>query len=349
MISLLTLATAVSAGVMRGSELRDSKSCKPYICNSVLKFDNSTCGEWFDNAYNMEPCKDPNMPVCTAPSEFEYEGNWKCNAFTIANGSAYPGEACTTDAQCKSNNCGLNQCVGISRGEGPCTATSDCNPGLHCAVDTTCQPLLNLGFACVQTSDCVLGAYCEKNLCVEMLSLENGAKLDECDQSTDVNLKCRSGSCLNVGGLFSTDYECAEAPVSINNNPYPCATDGVCSGLQGTSTVVGKCECGYNPQGQSYCNGHAGDPDAQKFIANLKQFYSTTAAKSLLHSDRRDTIQGIIAAGDYELAKELLYVQYLPQLQGVDSACLSGTVSQFYYHIAFGGITGFIAALLLLN
>ena len=347
MICLLTLLTTASADFLSGSELEVSKSCIKYLCNDIdLRFGNFTCGEYFEGNFYMQACPDPANPVCSGPTETEY-GYWTCNTAIKAAGSAYPGEACTQNSECITNLCTSGACLGALR-TAACTKTSDCQPGLWCAPSLTCQPLLPTSFNCTETSQCILGAVCDQGACTDILSLEDGAKVEKCPE-TRVNLKCRSATCQNVGGLFTEDLECVAAPESVHSNPYKCSSDAMCSGYQGTVAVPGKCVCGYNAKGQSYCQGHTGDKDSTNFLSALKKFYKTTAAIDFCHSDRRETIGCFLAAGDFDLARDFLYVQYLPYLQDADVDCLKNTVAQYYYHVAFGSITTMIAALLLLN
>ena len=93
------------------------------------------------------------------------------------------GFYCLNGTQCSSGNCTNNTCIGKEE-ISSCSSDIECNVGLYCNSDK-CEPLIGVGKECQRDSQCVSNAFCNKNICIEYLTLENG-------ELSDNAMKCKS-------------------------------------------------------------------------------------------------------------------------------------------------------------
>ena len=106
----------------------------------------------------------------------------------------------------------------------PCTATTQCRPGLSCEASGTCQPAGTqaVGLPCVVTAECMEGAYCaiQTHCKGKHLVQDTGCRIDlDCQTANDPeakcvanpedpNMYCQKQGNGEEGALCSTDGDC---------------------------------------------------------------------------------------------------------------------------------------------
>lgn len=68
-------------------------------------------------------------------------------------------------------------------------------------------------------------------------------------------------------------YHCVDAVRSAKRLPVECESDSECISSNGRD--IGRCECGYNSEGKSYCTLFGGDELYMNYLRKNKEWHST--------------------------------------------------------------------------
>jgi hypothetical protein len=195
-----------------------------------------------------------------APNDVFYKGadvNATCKVRTTISGTRFPGEACDDKNLCykpdgndtKLGTCENNVCLGYKNGE-DCKATSWCLAGNYCDKTTLkCASLKNEKENCTLTTECKNNLLCFNGTCQDAwYSFPEGVLVTG---KGDFNpaFYCKSGIATNgvCDSHNSTDV------VNNQTNLVQCDPSQACNYTSINGAFSKNCECGYNPDGLSYC------------------------------------------------------------------------------------------------
>jgi hypothetical protein len=267
--------------------------CKAYGCAYVGGWEAGTCITYTQgtNAFAINPCSSTSsLPYCDyTKAENNKWRNVTCGTKTTFI-VRYPGELCSQNSDCTSNKCINGVCQGTLVG-GACGSTTECDVGLFCVSKNyrfTCQaqiPMYEYGcgtdFDCLPYAGCKLLPSGPPGMCVPYFSLANGTATT-CNNG--LSLLCTSGACSGTG--FSG--VCTTAPVSIQALGTPCTRHGDCSGKNSYGQMFnGMCTCGYNNEGNSYCQPFLGDAPGVALLKLMKKHYKLGGGVEKCNSARR--------------------------------------------------------------
>ena len=347
-MSILLLFATVQAGFIpiphwkTGDEIgqQEDLNCDKFQCAPKnITFAEGDCSYYDGNTYYLNPCPGPEDPYC-----FIREGmNSTCVTPFYLDGvtlhDAYPGEICRGDADCRYGTCNNSTltCDGKEQFKN-CVSHGECNPGLRCH-ESICVPLLTNGQGgCNEDFDCQNNLGCNKTdiyasqgTCIPYFSVATGSFVSNCDVNWAISDLCDSGYCKTVGFLSHLG-KCLDPAVSTHSLPYACNADTDCSATNGEDVFEGKCQCGVNPDGQSYCQAFAGDAPGLAFTKTLKGL--TTGGKLAgCNTVRRfeDHCWKSVDAEEYaELEQAKYYYVDYPKLISNDD-CVKQTWTQYYW------------------
>lgn len=264
-------------------ELLGAGSCAKYQCGTLTA---GQCIGWTaaTNTYNLQ--------VCAAGQFCPVALNTNSSSFCIpvmppaGPTGVLPGDTCdgkTTVCSGKGDTCTSGVCVGQVAGA-ECDDQPDCGVGLVCAneptgaTNSTCTSQIAIGGKCggILTNDnCVNGAVCVNNKCVQMFSLGVGAIVPD-DYAA---LSCSTGFYKSFPP--SGQAVCLPAPSSPNvPQPQTCSAGSMCISADGEWSVP--CECGLNSQGTAYCPPFPGDDIYQTYFNYMVQ-YSQSSTLGTCH------------------------------------------------------------------
>mmetsp|Transcript_4832 Transcript_4832/g.9029 ORF Transcript_4832/g.9029 Transcript_4832/m.9029 type:complete len:363 (+) Transcript_4832:302-1390(+) len=326
---------ALIVGVMGGT-------CPSYSCGNKNAFSDGQCviANTTSNTLMIQPCKG-NL-ACNTTDAVD---NFYCVApapVIAANNTLYPGEHCSYAYQCKNNyNCTNGYCSGVAL-DGDCLDSEECAPGLRCNPDSaTCTATLNIGESgCYNEFDCMNGAGCNKNAsastgtCVAYYSLNINANVSNCNDDTKTSSLCSTGSC-EVYSALGTEGYCISA-IKSPSLQKTCTLDSDCYGVSGNITATGTCSCGYNVNGNAYCDLFPGDSEYTKYISLLVKYFHNAKVNSVCNVMARlndDCIQQALSVDEYYFLKQYEYAsQYYPEIQYND-ACVKATYNSYYWDL----------------
>lgn len=117
------------------------------------------------SAFQFIPGFSPNTNNCIAESSISSPTN------------IYPGENCSSNSDCKSNNCLNGKCKGLVL-NASCKANIDCDVGLYCnLISKACANQLGLGEKCFTENDCLNTATCNNSKCINYYTIDNGTQV----------------------------------------------------------------------------------------------------------------------------------------------------------------------------
>jgi hypothetical protein len=190
--------------------------------------------------------------------------------------SLAPGEYCTQNGQCYSNNCNNGKCVG-NQVDVDCVFDIECDYGMACGA-SKCAPLVKLGGACDNmATKCSPKLTCNLGVCTNIGSLANYV-------AADSPLACQSFY-IAPQSAGSTTYVCNPGPNLVggmkDGNLTKCPESGSCvySTKLKDNTVVNStsmCDCGRNSQDTLYCQLGKGD------LVNETKLYLAFAANATI-------------------------------------------------------------------
>ena len=213
----------------------------PGICNTLLQDATGTL------TFSLQDTCLHQIQYCN----FSYQPNVDDHCVIVDN--LLPGERCIVDTQCKSGKCDLchNKCIGASPG-GVCAIHDDCNIGLYCGSDSTCKNWNLLNQLCGGTDgECASYLICHQNKCIVPGTVAIGqAAFNPFACSTLFTMETTPGN-----------FICASGPILTNSQA--CPVNGKCGYSIGTApnviNVSESCQCGYTPNGSSFCPKGLGD------------------------------------------------------------------------------------------
>jgi len=209
--------------------------------------------------------------------------NGTCTEPTPVLAIGYPGDACKVASDCVTKSCSITgKCAGAQLGAS--CLTIGCDYGLQCDANTdfTCKSQLAAqSTGCDSDYSCVNNAGCNKTLttlsgrCLPYFSVEVG-QVVSCDSldGYDVNFLCKSGAAVTEDAKQGT-CTCIDAPKSINPPPYKCSASQECLGQSSSTNKVyqSECSCGYNKNGDKYCQPFLGDKVGVEYLNELMPLY----------------------------------------------------------------------------
>ena len=260
------------------------KDCNIYSCApSNVTIPSGDCIRQIGDNYYLKPCVNQTCDTSSG----------SCVPKQNTTQKAYPGEFCTSNSTCKYGTCvkfgKKYKCQGKDQGE-DCSVHEECNPGLMCAANDTCQPQIAIGKSgCRDKYDCVNNAQCNftrgvsDGLCVELMSGGIGERVSDCVASS--SQVCSSGVC-EATGIFGSFGVCIKPFRSKVSNPNMCTDDTQCIGTNGKDDVIGTCRCGYNEQGFAYCEAFPGDFEGTNYLSTW--YYALEDSQGECNTKRRD-------------------------------------------------------------
>ena len=318
-------------------------SCPAYSCYGS-PFTGSDCSAFNqgNNTLELRSCAAGNM--CSVPDNILANGT--CTQMP-ANQAVYAGSSCNATTICTQSTCQNGVCKGTALG-GNCNSASECDVGLYC-FNFKCTSLLPVGKSpCYADTDCVLNSGCNFNsqlsgTCTQYFSLPLNSQV-YCD-STGFQPLCQSGMCQHTLGLnIGTCIPAAKsgAPGTTTSTPMLCKRDSDCVGYNGVATTAftGKCHCGYNPQGLSYCDLFPGDVNYTYYTGLLNKVMTQTNAGNLpCQTARRfqpDCLTNIESQMNSDEPNQLLVAYYqakkAPYLVNNDN-CVQQTFTSYYWSL----------------
>ena len=292
--------------------IAESSTCYPYQCApSDYKMPQGFCATSYNGTFFLLPCE--------STQECDLSTGLCISSPAVAPSLNYPGESCTTNSTCASNNCASGICVGVSIG-GTCQADEDCNPALRCNNSTCVKQLDVTESGCIDDNDCINSAMCNSTdgsvagTCLGYLSVAIGLVVSDCVGGT--SYLCKTTECSKIA-LFNSAGVCKVNTVSLNNLPVACTSYLNCTGSDGTYQTNSDCTCGYNANGTSYCQLFGGDLPAQVYF-NVWQT-ALTASISVCNTARRYTSACLMKTGYYTQVMVATWnYLYYPQMQNND-------------------------------
>ena len=268
LVGLLAFLTSYTQG--------KSMNCSKYICSTQRFEYPSNCMVYssLQNTYYVNPCE--HGYFCDVTKNSDSANCTYKQPYVPSN--KLPGESCNYDIDCyKSNSCVDGKCVGKQLNQ-ECQKNQDCDVGLYCFNQKCQQQIKENGVGCLKDADCTNDCGCENfdqnktktNVCKKYFSVPNYEVLQQNCGKGYVDYLCESGFCVDVGVSM-----CYPAPISNHSLPVKCSGNSDCtSSPAGQSGVIvqGKCSCGFNAQGQSYCEQFAGDPVQTKFAEKVREW-----------------------------------------------------------------------------
>ena len=296
-------------------------SCPSYQCKPPgVQMANNTCTVTSSGNVFVQPC-DSN-----SGNSFCNVNTGKCTAPPSSPVQSYPGEPCTVQSNCVIGTCTQGVCVGLPIGT-HCTNSNQCSPGLYCATTGQCSLQKPVGSTCGSDFDCVSYAGCVSNNCTAYYSLAVNSTVPDCSTTGTSNF-CAKIACQRTSWIGSVGI-CLNPPKSYNFNPNRCSSNLNCTSTDGVHNYTGVCSCGYNADGQGYCQPVLGDTQGLWLI----QAYKNAVRKSngLCNTARRMAQGCWQAIGSWENVKTQYWgFYYLPLIQGNDR-CVAETFTQVYW------------------
>jgi len=179
-----------------------------------------------------------------------------------------PGELCALSEECLGGLCQGGICQGKTVGL-QCVAHDECDVGLICSQKAKmCVGQVAAGSSCDSDVECMNDSLCYNGKCARVMSLPNGSEFSGW-VSANADYLCASG--------YIAGNQCRPAPQNSNAPDYACTSDLDC-GLTHSdkSTATGRCYCGFNAFGRSYCQAQAGDSEFEPFKTGLLEVIKVT-------------------------------------------------------------------------
>lgn len=250
------------------------------------------------------------------------------------SGLSWPGEKCTGNSSCITNDCNnkTGLCMGAGKGE-TCSSNADCGAGLFCT-GGECTVLQGKGKTCTTDFDCANYLGCNRTsaffgVCTPYFSVPIGGHVSDCDADATSYL-CESGTCLLQG--FTGSGVCIKPITSSKTQPQSCQSDADCVGTSGNLAFQSTCNCGYNPTGTAYCQPFIGDPaghDSIFYMARLVNMNATLQCNTARRFDYGCINSLPITWGKTAISFNIQF-QYYPELQGNDN-CIKAIYTNYYW------------------
>lgn len=251
---------------------------------------------------------------------------------------SYPGESCTINADCQSNSCQKDYCMGAVAGAA-CTnpvgytLSVMCNAGLYCnqaVAPAVCTGLVADGGTCTSDYECTYGTGCYGGTCVKYRSIANAKEVLNTYCSGYVSKYCSTGQCYTY--TANNTSVCTSVFVGQTSFPIACTTDVTCNSKVNTmigGAALGTCACSTGPSGKSYCPGYAGDGYGPKYASIVAKWEESSSIKNC-NIDRIYTSACMESRWSKSDAAEYMYYSYMYMNQAAMQD-IETCVSQVYY------------------
>ena len=193
-------------------------------------------------------------------------------------------------------------------------ASSFCDVGLYC-IGVSCNKQKQIGEFCLRDFECVNNAFCYtvNQTCLPYLSLQSGQKSVS---NSSIAFECST--------LFSDNGYCQYPPFSLqDNSKTPCTSDNDC---QLSNGLFSQCSCGYNANGNKYCETASGDPIYDELIAQLKVILLNN---SECYSDLRFSSRCSNLSESGDLLDAMIDYALLTHLTYNNPPCVRETLTQY--------------------
>ena len=321
-------------------------TCSKYGCHapSFNPGFGNTCVYPKGSDYSLQVC--PLGQYCNAPLLPTANVTCSDTPEPVTNDPGYPGEPCTSNANCLSGQCtGNNLCAGLNEGV-PCNTSDQCNAGLYCKTTApgvgTCAKQLAAGANCLADTECANNLGCDKGFyptdkgtCTAYYSKAVGDEVQICVGGTTEaeNNLCQSGVCTpETPGSNLTKGTCSNALTS--SYPKVCQADTDCGAGNFAS---GTCTCGRNSQGLAYCQPYSGDAPKKAFRETMQTHLSSPNI-SRCHTLRRFSDVCVLQVGANAIGTFLArqyWAQNAPALINNDDCVKNIFSSHAYYYEEF--------------
>ena len=269
-----------------------SQSCTKYNCHEGGYSIGPACAQVSSSGdIILQVCDDSSDAYCDTSGSINH--GYNCSSIPQQNKElAYPGEPCSKNADCITNSCKANTCIGLGPGS-YCTSNSVCEVGLFCGISYFCTQQLSLGMSCTSDFQCKNGLACNSTLfvegtCILYFSIPSGFPTGNCvDLLTDgISNLCSSGACYLLNPGYDSIGVCEPAYYNLYEYPRICEEDNDCVGYNGVNTTIGDCACGLDMNGFAYCDAFNGDlPGA--IVQSLLNIHVNNNLINLCHTQRR--------------------------------------------------------------
>ena len=266
--------------------LVNALECINYGCSdsSSLDLSGGICGQLDPSSgqyiLNSEACKSPNY--CPYPAHDIDDILYCQKPVPVLLPQGFPGEPCDSQHICLNEVSCMNGLCATTTFN--CTNVGDCGPGKYCA-NHTCWTQVPVGGMCLNSTDCVNSALCDRDkgdeygMCVQYASVPGGHRVLGCpfigEDLVPYNL-CQSGLCFLNETL--SEYQCSYILENAQPIPWVCkGSDDNCVSTQDPASqkyYTQDCACGYN--GSSFCPQFAGDPDMSLYLTDIVEFITNS-------------------------------------------------------------------------
>lgn len=278
-----------------GASASNAATCRRWECQEGLgggmEGANRVCANFTDSVSVAEQCR-PDAFLCDVPANLDARAN--CTEFSPLpwKRNMPPGDSCTTNAECQSNNCtetgGRRLCQGLAR-NATCTADIDCSEGNFCYTNPTdatrtCQPVIRIGQPCSGAARCEFGTLCANHTCTRVGSLATGTFFnitdDERFTAVDTDARPMYWICQTFYAVITEFtsaggdkrlFECTNGPEKAFTD-YT-RTDGNLDCIYNMTRVSGggvtlnfteQAKCGFNRDDKFYCPSRRGANEFSK-------------------------------------------------------------------------------------
>ncbi|CAG9326019.1 unnamed protein product [Blepharisma stoltei] len=264
-----------------------SNLCPSYICKPPsMAFTANTCLYNNKEASTSYARECPDNKLCVYADE---SNNKTCTDAVLSFGQSFVGEKCKTNADCyngfSASNCANGICQGYSASHF-CTSLYQCMPGNSC-IKGICSPQIEIGQkGCSSDYDCVQNGACnvtselpETNTCYEVFSFDPHSPVGYCYNQQ--SMLCKYTTCAQNGA--DGNYYCTSLQVSDSKPASLCSSDqSDCTSkpdnfFNPPYVANQYCACGYNSEGNAYCNLFIGDGPGLSLLSIRAKWYSSEA------------------------------------------------------------------------
>jgi len=180
-----------------------------------------------------QTCNSNSMCVSASPTPVD------CIAGTCTYVYA-PGDSCSNNTDCTTNNCTNGMCMGISMGQSCLLSPMSCNFGLWCMPNMTtmtCQNRTAEGDNCTTISQCIEGT-----TCFSSTQSANGTLSQAMCQT--IGTQDQGGPCMDSSACDSGNVCYQGNCTAVGTSMTACTSNGNCTGgLCACSAVTGDLYC----------------------------------------------------------------------------------------------------------
>ena len=305
--------------------------CSKYTCSTSAQGLTSDQCAYYDSAqttYYMQAC--PSGYYCPF---YNQAMNITCleSPPPPSPGKAWPSFPCKQDADCYSNSCVNDLCVGLPDGS-KCAGDYDCNLGSLCQSgmpNNTCASQVGLGETCNTFTGimCQNNYVCNNQKCVGYYSKPIGSFVT-LDTGSVV---CESGHVHQVDATFGY---CEYAPKAANV-PQPTECTFSCPSNDGFESA--QCKCAYNAAGTQYCDLLAGDSYPTLYRVHYGAYMNnpniTMCPYDIILTEQCATYINQKSLFDAFMSLKLM-MDWYPVIQG-NEECVKETITSAYWNSTF--------------